>query len=234
MPNLHTYWHHFTRILLTRIMRAFFYLLYHQFARLYDWVAWVVSLGKWTEWVATVIPEVEGPRVLELGHGTGHLQINLLNKGLWVFGVDESPQMGRLATKRLQQAGDRCHLMRGHAQSLPIPADSFDQVVATFPSEYIFDPESLSETYRILVPGGKMVVLPIAWITGRGLAERIAACLFRVTGQAPDWNSLMMAPFQNVGFSPQSKRVDGQSWSLMIILAEKPKEQNLPSFPKVS
>jgi ubiquinone/menaquinone biosynthesis C-methylase UbiE len=222
MPNFRTPWHHFTRILLTRFMRAFFSLLYHQFAWMYDLVAWVVSLGKWTDWVTTILPEIEGTRILELGHGTGHLQINLVNKGLRVFGVDESPQMGRLAFKRLKATTGRYHLIRGNAQSLPLLADFFDRVVVTFPSEYIFDPGTLSETYRVLVPGGKMVVLPVAWITGRGWTERLAAWLFRVTGQAPEWNNLMMAPFQNAGFSCQCKRVNHQSWSLMIILAEKP------------
>jgi ubiquinone/menaquinone biosynthesis C-methylase UbiE len=78
-------------------MRGFFNLLYHQFAWSYDFIASLVSLGNWKRWIITVLPHLEGPRVLELGHGPGHLQRALLNKGINTFGIDESRSMGILS-----------------------------------------------------------------------------------------------------------------------------------------
>src|SRR5512132_3245594 len=85
------------------ILRFFFYLLYHPFAFAYDLVATTVSLGRWKDWVLSVIPFIEGTRILEIGHGPGHLQRNLLSRDLFAVGVDESAQMGRLAGKNLKR-----------------------------------------------------------------------------------------------------------------------------------
>ena len=56
------------------ILRTFFKLLYHQFSWTYDWVASIVSLGEWQNWVSSVLPYIIGPNVLEIGFGPGHLQ----------------------------------------------------------------------------------------------------------------------------------------------------------------
>ncbi|MEW6241946.1 MAG: class I SAM-dependent methyltransferase, partial [Chloroflexota bacterium] len=57
-----------------RLLRVFYHWLYHPFAWVYDFVAAVVSLGRWNEWIMTVMPLIEGTRILELGHGPGPLQ----------------------------------------------------------------------------------------------------------------------------------------------------------------
>ena len=62
---------------INRILKTFFYLLYHRFAWAYDFVATAVSVGMWNEWVLSIIPYLEGPKVLELGHGPGHLLLTL-------------------------------------------------------------------------------------------------------------------------------------------------------------
>ena len=107
---------------LTHFLRIFFHLLYHPFAWSYDLVAWTVSLGRWKDWVKSVVPFIEGTRVLELGHGPGHLQRILRDLNLLTVGLDESRQMGNLAKKRLVQSGyTQPRLVRGLAQSLPFP-----------------------------------------------------------------------------------------------------------------
>ena len=64
------------------LLRFFFYLLYHSFAFAYDLVAASVSLGRWKDWVLSVVPFIEGNRVLEIGHGPGHLQRGPAQPGL--------------------------------------------------------------------------------------------------------------------------------------------------------
>jgi ubiquinone/menaquinone biosynthesis C-methylase UbiE len=207
--------------ILARVMRAFFSLLYHQLAWTYDFVAALVSLGMWKDWVASVLPDLSGPRVLELGHGPGYLQAMLEKRGIQAFGVDESPQMGMLAVKRSWRQDRKHCLYRGYAQFLPFADETFNQVVSTFPSEYILDPPTLSETCRVLVPGGTFVVLPVAWITGQNWMECGAAWLFRVTGQSEDWDAKMLTPFLDAGFQTELKRITHKRWTLLMIIAEK-------------
>jgi ubiquinone/menaquinone biosynthesis C-methylase UbiE len=213
--------------IIRRFMQFFFNLLYHPFAWSYNFVAWTVSLGRWRDWVASALPFIKGMRVLEIGHGPGHLQRLLLDLNLLAVGLDESRQMGFHAKDRLKHSGyTKIKLTRGLAQSLPFPAETFDTVVASFPSEYIFDMQTLAEAHRVLNNGGRFVVLPVAWITGQKLMERFAAGLFRVTGQVPSdpvevISERLKEPFAEVGFRVKIERVEVKSSLVLIVIAEK-------------
>jgi ubiquinone/menaquinone biosynthesis C-methylase UbiE len=206
-------------------LRIFFALLYHQFAWIYDWVAAIVSLGKWQEWVLAILPYLEGSNILELGHGPGHLQAALLKIGdstiqkISVFGLDQSPQMGRIARRRLTHLGVSPSLVNGYAQLLPFSNGFFNQVVATFPTEYIADPSTLAEIWRVLAPGGKLVILPLAWITGQRWRERLVAWVSRITGQSPHWDEAALTPFLKAGYQVQAERVKLQSSEVLILIA---------------
>lgn len=225
-------------------LRFFFYLLYHPLAFAYDLVAATVSVGRWKDWVLSVVPFIEGTRVLEIGHGPGHLQSALLSRGLFVLGLDESAPMGRLARRNLMRvhrvekvhpisnptsASDyaQINLTRGVAQELPFPNNIFDSVVATFPSSYITDADTLSEVKRCLVRGGRFVVLSAATLMGRGFLDRVMAFVFRVTHQSPVdpidvFSERLKHPFEEAGFKVQIKGVDVKSSLLMIVIATKP------------
>ena len=212
--------------ILSGLLRIFFRLLYHSFAWTYDFVAAVVSVGQWRSWVMSIVPFLNGPRILELGHGPGHLQARLLAEGRQAFGLDESRQMGWLARKRLLRRGFTPGLTRGQAQALPYPTGTFHQVVATFPSEYISDPQTLSEILRVLVPGGEAVVLLLVWITEKRWYGRLAAWLFRVTGQAPPkWDDRYLEPLQQMGFRSFADKIQLNSSTLLVIHLIKPVER---------
>ena len=167
-------------------MTWFFNLLYHSFAWSYDLVASVVSGGRWQEWVRSVVPLVRGEQVLELGVGTGTLQAALLTAGFQTYGLDESRQMLRIDKKRLR-INPNSRLIRGRAEALPLATGSMDTIVATFPSEYIFQAETLRSCRRILRPGGRLVVLLGVDVGGNQLQNRLLKVLYRVTGQGtPD------------------------------------------------
>jgi ubiquinone/menaquinone biosynthesis C-methylase UbiE len=208
-------------------LRLFFKLLYHQFAWTYDWVAAAVSIGMWKNWVLSVLPFIDHPPVLELGYGPGHLQVELAKKDILCYGLDESRQMGRLARRRLLHSRLVQRLARGISQSLPFPSGSLRQVVATFPSEYILQSETLGEIYRVLAPGGEFVMLPVAWITGDHPFHRMAAGLFRITGQSPE-NSEELAmeiwakPILEAGFKVETTNIQMKNSALLLIRATKP------------
>ena len=207
--------------LMTRFMRVFFYLLYHKFAGSYDWVAAIVSLGKWNQWVSSILPNITGPRVLELGYGTGHLQTSLHRQGIGTFGIDASPQMGRIASKRLRQAVNMPNLIHGYAQYLPFPDDFFNQIVVTFPSEYILDHRIFSEAHRVLAPGGEIIILYLVWITGSTWPERAAAWLFRISGQTLTGEDLALPSLQHPYFHIHYKKIVHPSWSAWVLTATK-------------
>lgn len=234
-------------MLVKTLLRFFFHLLYHQFAFTYDLVAATVSFNRWKDWVMSVIPFLEGNRILEIGHGPGHLQRALRRRGLLAIGIDESAPMGRLAKRNLrrdafprpraipsslsstappQDAYTQINLARGIAQTLPFPNEVFDSVVATFPAEYIFDPITLLEARRVLLPGGRFIILPGATITGRSVVDRLLAWVFRVTGETPRNLSEILherakKPFAQAGFQVEIHEVAVKSSLVFIMLATK-------------
>lgn len=220
------------------LLRFFFRLLYHQFAFTYDLVAATVSLGRWKDWVLSVLPFVRGNRVLEIGHGPGHLQRALLDRDWQAFGIDESSQMGHLAKRNLSRflhtkakgpdyhrnAYTQVNLARGLSQSLPFPAESFDTIVSTFPAEYIFDSKTLEEAQRVLIHNGRLIILPGATILGRGVLDRAMALLFRITGETPPNLAQMLQartkqPFATAGFDVEFYEVEVRSSLVFILVA---------------
>jgi ubiquinone/menaquinone biosynthesis C-methylase UbiE len=165
------------------LIRTFFRLLYGPFAWTYDGVAWLVSLGQWKAWGRTPLRYLQGPRVLELAHGPGHLLTAMNRAGLAPIGLDLSPQMGRLARARLWRAGLPVRLVRGRAQALPFRDGAFSGIAATFPTEFIVDPRTAREAARVLAPTGSVVVVAAALLTGRGPLVKFLEWLYKVTGQ---------------------------------------------------
>lgn len=225
------------------LLRFFFYLLYHPFAFAYDLVAAVVSVGRWKDWVLSVVPFIGGNRILEIGYGPGHLQRVLLSRNLFAVGIDESAPMGRLANRNLKRfihsgSSSSLHtaarhpdyaqirLTRGIAQHLPFQNESFESIVATFPSEYFTDPRTLAEVKRCLSTGGRFIVLPVATFFGRGILDRIMGTLFRITGQHPVdpldiFADRLKRPFEQAGFQVEIKGVEVKSSMVLIVIATK-------------
>jgi ubiquinone/menaquinone biosynthesis C-methylase UbiE len=204
--------------LIQRFMRIFFDLLYHPFAFTYDLVAATVSFGRWKDWVYSIIPFIEGTRVLELGHGPGHLQRTLLDRGLVAVAMDESAPMGTLAKRRL---GGSHKLTRALAQKIPFASESFASVVSTFPSEYIFDMQTLSEAYRVLRSSGRLIVLLAAWPK-----NPLLAWLFKVTGQSPSdayqsIKSKIKEVLAQANFKSEIQIVEVKSGNLLVVIARK-------------
>jgi len=215
------------------LLRFFFRLLYHQFAFTYDLVAATVSFNRWNDWIMSVIPFIEGNRILEIGHGPGHFQRVLLSRGWIAVGIDESAQMGRLAQRNLARrktsqhniAYTQINLTRGVAQYLPFPNESFDTVIATFPTEYIYDPGTLAEVKRCLSKSGRLVVLPVSMPKNRFLDW-----LFKVTHQRPIEaldivRAKLKEPFLAAGFQTEVQTLDVKSGILLIVLARKPNDK---------
>ena len=113
-------------------------------------------------------------------------------QGLAPMGFDLSPDMGRLARRRLRRARLSVPLVRANAQALPFRDGCLDSAVATFPTEFIIAPETLSEVYRVLQPGGRLVIVPIGTLTAGGLLRVALEWAYRITGQRSPWTTLTL------------------------------------------
>lgn len=165
------------------LVRLGFRLLYYEMAWTYDLVSWLVSLGEWRRWQQAALPFVQGPTVLEVGHGPGHMLAAMSAAQFEVFGVDLSPQMGRQARRRLHKTDRPDTLARARVQALPFCTAVFHTVLSTFPTEYIVEAETLAAVHRVLVANGRLVVVPEGHLTGHGPLHWLIDWLFRITGQ---------------------------------------------------
>jgi ubiquinone/menaquinone biosynthesis C-methylase UbiE len=203
------------------LLQAFFRWLYHEGAWAYEGVAALVSMGRWTHWVTRVLDQVEGTRVLELGHGPGHLLAAMARQGLHPVGLDPSPAMGRRARRR---TGASVPLVRGRAQALPFRDGSFDTVVTTFPAPFIREPRTWQEAARVLRPGGRVVVLFAAQPPPSlvGLPWR---WLYRLAGlRSPEGypEALLRDPAHPAGLEVEPWTFTDGAWTLHGILARRP------------
>lgn len=199
--------------------------LYQEWAWGYDTVANLTSMGQWWSWQAAVQAELPEGRWLELGFGTGRLLKRMLAAKKNVFGLDPSAQMVARTTNLLRAEGFQPPLARGEAQHTPFPDGIFQAIYATFPSDYFFEEQSVKEMWRILELGGRVVVIPYALITGRGMQDRLAAALYRLTGQSPssietDWLDDFVIPGFDISYSiDHQERAD----VLRVVLHKKAK-----------
>jgi ubiquinone/menaquinone biosynthesis C-methylase UbiE len=209
-----------------RFIRLAFSLLYNQLAWTYDLVSWVVSAGQWRQWQRSALPFLPGRPVLEIAHGTGNLLLDLVSLGLEPVGLDLSPAMGRLASRKLKRRLGSptlpVPLVRGSVAALPFGANSFSTVVSTFPTDFVAQADVIAELYRVLRPGGALVCVPAAQITGPALFDRWAAWLFRVTGQSSSgWFDPLLERFAAAGFRTRLEQVRLPRSRVMVIVAEK-------------
>jgi ubiquinone/menaquinone biosynthesis C-methylase UbiE len=200
----------------------FFGLFYNQFARFYDLVTIAISMGLWKDWLNEIRPYAAGPRVLELGSGPGHLQKILAGDEIQVFCLEKSRQMVKLARDRLVKRNLNPLLIQSVSESIPFSDQAFNQIVTTFPADFITNPDTLAEIKRVLKDDGELIILRFAWLSDKQWPYKMAAWLFRLVGEAPPSNQnlpedRLMAPFKKAGFRVTIEQINLPSSGLIIL-----------------
>ena len=97
--------------------------------------------------------------VLEIGVGTGR-NLPYYPDHVRLTGVDLNPAMLDIARRRAADLGREVDLRLGDAQTLDLPDSRFDTVVATLALSSIPDDHrAVTESRRVLRPGGRFIVL---------------------------------------------------------------------------
>ena len=146
---------------MTPLVRKWLFETLYKNRYLYRFASTVPFAGQWRVWQRLVLPRLKGHDVLELGCGLGDLLADMIAAGYTCRAIEHSPQMVAAARKTLHQRklGNPDSILQGSAQHLPFSVASFDTVVSTFPSEYIYDPDTIAEVERVLRPGGRLIVV---------------------------------------------------------------------------
>ena len=210
----------------------------------YDRLNHILSLNIdriWRRRVMRIVRRSKARRIMDLATGTGDLAIAMAKRvdRTQILGVDLSEEMLAVARAKIQKQGleERIMLEKGDAENLTMVADgSLDAVTVAFGVRNFENMErGLSEIYRTLRAGGKLVVLEfsmpknrlIRWIYSlyaHRLLPRIGAVISkdkRAYTYLPDSVEEFPAPercaeiVRSVGFS--SVRLRSQSFGIAYI-----------------
>jgi ubiquinone/menaquinone biosynthesis C-methylase UbiE len=168
--------------------------LYSRFAGPYDWLSETLWAGQWRTWQRAVLPFVQGPRVLEVGMGTGNLLLDLLDLGFDAYGIDRAPDMLRVASRKITRIGRPILASRADITALPFVSASFDSVVATNASGYILMPQTYSEIERVLRSGGRFIIMTGGILLRGSRLQAIRGLLFPGAGRSKQANSHASTP----------------------------------------
>lgn len=152
-----------------------------------------------------------GERVLDVGSGNGILASELLSdvgRTGKVVGVDPAEPMIEMSRQFCPEAV----FLQGDAVALPVDSGEFDAVTASQVLCFVADVDAaLAEMFRVLRPGGRLVILDTDWDTllwncnDQALLQRVVAELTRPYTSAHLPRTLSRQ-LQGVGFDVTDRR----------------------------
>jgi demethylmenaquinone methyltransferase / 2-methoxy-6-polyprenyl-1,4-benzoquinol methylase len=138
-------------------------------AKNYDKANDLLSFGSariWRKKVAKLVNSQPGQKILDLAAGTGSSSIVFLREGLKVVAADFSNGMLEEGRKRHPEL----EFVFADASALPFADKEFDTVTISFGIRNVEKIEvALAEMFRVLKPGGKLVVCEFSRIPNKTL-----------------------------------------------------------------
>jgi demethylmenaquinone methyltransferase / 2-methoxy-6-polyprenyl-1,4-benzoquinol methylase len=141
--------------------------MFDKIAFRYDFLNRFLSAGidvGWRKKAAGILVPFHPKTVLDVATGTGDFAITCLSvlNPEKITGIDISDGMLGIGRKKIEKLGlqERIELLNGDSEAIYFSDYSFDAVTVAFGVRNFEDLEKgLSEIYRVLKPGGKLVVL---------------------------------------------------------------------------
>jgi demethylmenaquinone methyltransferase/2-methoxy-6-polyprenyl-1,4-benzoquinol methylase len=155
----------------TEEKEAYVQAIFDQIAENYDALNQVMSAGQWQAWHREFARHTQfkpGQRILDVACGTGDLSMLVASQvtpGGSVVGIDFSEGMLEVGRRRVAASPfkDCIDLQWGNAMDLQFPDNSFDGVTMGWAMRNVKSiPQTLSEIYRVLKPGGRFFCLEAA------------------------------------------------------------------------
>lgn len=130
--------------------------------RRYDFGIRIVSLGRIDSVYDRVVQLARGPRVLDLGCGTGNVALRLAARGLHVTGVDQSPEMLAFARKKVTTGVAVRWLEAGAVEIVDhFQPASFDTIISVLLISELSaseQAETLRQCHHLLRAGGQLII----------------------------------------------------------------------------
>lgn len=142
--------------------------VFHSVAAKYDVMNDVMSFGIhriWKRFTIDCSGVRAGQRVLDLAGGTGDLTAKfsrLVGQTGQVVLADINDSMLNVGREKLRNQGilGNVHYVQANAEELPFPDDHFDCITIAFGLRNVTDKDkALRSMYRVLKPGGRLLVL---------------------------------------------------------------------------
>lgn len=132
----------------------------------YDFLNHFLSLGIDKVWRRKAIALLRASRpamILDVATGTGDFAIQALSLDPEkIFGIDISEGMLEIGRKKMKERNltSKIELLKGDSENIPFEENKFDAVTVAFGVRNFENLEKgLREIFRVLKPGGKLVVL---------------------------------------------------------------------------
>jgi demethylmenaquinone methyltransferase/2-methoxy-6-polyprenyl-1,4-benzoquinol methylase len=139
--------------------------MFDEVAPTYDFTNDLLSLGQsrlWRSRVAKRVAAKSGQIILDLAAGTGSSSIAFAKPGVKVIATDFSEGMLSVGRKRHPELDFRF----ADATKLPFEDESVHAVTISFGLRNVVDvPKALGEMFRVLKPGGRVVICEFSKVT---------------------------------------------------------------------
>ena len=174
---------------------------YTHFAPIYDQM--VKHMPNWQAWISSVIPHVQGPRVLDVSFGTGYLLAQIAGT-FETYGIDLSVEMISRARQNLTYP---VPLQRADAHHLPYRDETFDSILNTMAfNGYPDSLRALLEMHRALRRGGRLLLVDVNPPTD---GNPVGTVFARRWETRLDPNLDMGSLFKRVGFDYDDHKIGG-------------------------
>ena len=171
--------------------------MFETIADTYDFQNSFLSLGRdisWRKDLARSIRAGERAIICDVAVGTAEVALAIArhHPRSRVVGVDFSPAMLAMGRKKILARGlrDRISLTAGDGRRLPLRDDSFDAVTIAFGLRNIEERHlALREFYRVLKPGGQLLVMEFSYPEGPLLNAAYRFYFDRILPPVGNWLS---------------------------------------------
>jgi ubiquinone/menaquinone biosynthesis C-methylase UbiE len=164
-----------------------------------------------------------GDSVLDVGCGTGEitLRAKLRTGNGQVYGIDPAPEMIAVARKKAAHKKLDIDFRVGVIEALPFPDSSLDVVTSSLMMHHLPDDlkrRGLAEIYRVLKPGGRLLIADFMRPTG-SLLNHLFIAFTRHRGLKTGIQDLQKL-LNEAGFT-QVKQLDGNFFVIGFVGATK-------------